>query len=400
MKLGCVASLVALCAVGLACVSAQASDPSIDKDIVYLTSHERGGRGPESRGRVEAQRYIRRAFEAAGLEPLFANSYGQSFEGEGTVWVNVGAFLPGTSPEYILVGAHYDHLATEEGIAGPVVYPGADDNASGVAALLSLARSLSKDAPGRGVAFVAFDGEEQGLLGSKYYAEHPPRDAASLVAMINFDSIGRLREDRLVVFGSGTARVFDAMLSGLNRAHGFHLALNTEGVGAGDHETFFRRGVPVLHLFTDAHLDYHRPSDTADKLNLGGIARIAALATDLVAYVRDPAVALEFIPAGADKLEPEDQPRERRRVRLGTIPDFARENGGVLISGLVPQSPAARAGLAVGDVIVRIDDTPVDNLHDYQGVLASHEPGDTITITVLRGEETLTMTATLEERGG
>jgi hypothetical protein len=299
---------------------------------------------------------------------------------------------------HIIVGAHYDHLGLGEDPADPAVYNGADDNASGVAALLELARSFTEGGPlARTVVFAAFSGEEEGLLGSRAYVDRPALPLAGARAMLNLDSIGRLKADRLVVFGSGTAGVFEPMLDGINRIFGFRLAKNREGVGAGDHQSFFERGVPVLHLFTDAHLDYHRPTDDVEKVEFDGLVRVTEFAAEIVSYLSDERVVPEFIPAGAEKIHAPAQ-EGRRRVSLGTIPDFAQESGGYLVSGIVPGSPAEAAGIRPGDVIVAIDGTPIDNLYDYTAVLKSHEPGDRLRVEIVRDGERHTFDVTLVSR--
>jgi hypothetical protein len=368
--------------------------------VTYLADDAREGRGPGTAGLDAAAAYISEAFAALRrVEPRFECPEGQAFsDSAGNALRNVIGILRGDpGATHIIIGAHYDHLGAG-GDTAKAVYNGADDNASGVAALLELARSFAEgDPPPRTIVFAAFSGEEEGLLGSRAYIDRPSLPLADARAMLNLDSIGRLREDRLVVFGCGTAGVFEPMLDGINRIFGFRLAKNREGVGAGDHQSFFERGVPVLHLFTDAHLDYHQPTDDADKVEFDGLARVTEFAAEIASYLSDESVVPEFIPAGAEKIHAPAQ-GGRRRVSLGTIPDFAQESGGYLVSGIVPGSPAESAGLRPGDVIVAIDGSPIDNLYDYTAVLKSHEPGDRLRVEIVRDGKRQAFDVTLASR--
>ncbi len=404
--------LVALtAATALGATDLTASADPIDADalgrhVVHLSSSELEGRGLGTAALDAAAAYVETALREAGVAPVPGHDYRLSVPNAGDPAhpaMNVVAMVPGSASGHVLVGAHYDHLGVEEVDGERRVFPGADDNASGVAALLEIARVIAarEGAPGRSIVFAAFTGEESGLLGSTAYVESPPVPLDACVAMINLDTIGRLRDDRLVVFGTGTGDLFGDMLTGINFAFRFDLATATEGLNAGDHIPFFKAGIPTLHLFTDGHADYHRVTDTAEKVNVPGLARVAEFTIEILDYLADPSVTPRFVPAGAEKIAARDEkPRGRRRVSLGTIPDFSRESGGILVTGVLPGSAAADAGLAVGDVIVQLDDVAIDNLYDYQAALESHEPGDEVTITFLRDEERRMCRATLRKRGG
>lgn len=235
--------------------------------------------------------------------------------------------MPGTDPElqneYVVVGAHYDHLgdghANSLGTPGEI-HNGADDNASGTAALLDIARRFAAAPAKRTVVLVAFSGEEFGLLGSAAYVRSAPVSMERTVAMVNLDMVGRLRNDRLLVFGSETATEFPAMLDSLNGTHRFDLHYSGDGFGRSDQQSFYLARKPVLHMFTDLHEDYHRPSDDWDKINLPGLVRVAAYTTDVVRAIADRRTPLTFVMGRHLRTAA----RLRRRCRPGMAPIWGR----------------------------------------------------------------------------
>lgn len=319
---------------------------------------------------------------------------------------NVVGLVPGRDPALagraIVLGAHYDHLGMggEESLAPGVtaVHNGADDNASGVAAIIAAGARLAADPPRRSVVIVAFAGEEEGLLGAAAYADAPAVPLDRTDALVNLDMVGRLRDDRLVVGGVGTAAEWPEIVPPLVLRAGLRIEPVEGGIGRSDHTVFFLRGVPVLFLFTGVHDDYHRPTDDPDTLNWDGLARIAFLTLDIVRAVdrRDAALAFRNVagerPGGEGVRDP-DMPY------LGTVPDYAREVEGVLLSGVRPGSPAERAGLAAGDTIVRLAGREVRSLHDLANVLRTLRAGDEVEIAVLRGDTIRTITVRLGRRG-
>ena len=304
---------------------------------------------------------------------------------------NVVGRLPGRDTTRVLVlGAHYDHL----GYGGEhslrpdehAVHPGADDNASGTAALLGVARLLTARArqgwrPEHDLLFAAFTGEEMGVVGSSHFVDRPPRPLESVETMLNMDMVGRLRDDKLMVMGVGTAAEFPALLENANRSAGFQLTTSSDGYGPSDHSSFYKRQVPVLMLFTGAHADYHRPSDTWDKIDETGLWRVtrfaAALAESLDARPRP-----HYRKARADSTPGRVGGGGGYGAYLGTIPDFSQTEGGVLLSGVRQGSPAEQAGLGQGDVIVKFDDVRIDNLYDYAYALRSRKPGQSVRLAV------------------
>ena len=317
---------------------------------------------------------------------------------------NIVGILPGTgkaadgSPldrNLVILGAHYDHLGYgDSNSLAPgetAVHHGADDNASGTAMLLEVARRLRAAGPlPRTVLFVAFAGEERGLLGSGHYTANPLLPLSRTAAMVNLDMVGRLVDDKLIIHGTGTGTGFDPLVDRLAEAAGFTLAKEPGGFGPSDHSSFYARKIPVLHVFTGSHADYHRPSDTAEKINYEGMVRISRF---IAAIIRDLAKAPEppgyvevaskkFLGGGGD------------RPYFGSIPDFAKPGGGYAITGVSKGSPAAQGGLQGGDVIIRLGDSAITGLEDFDSALRKHKAGEAVPVVVTRDgmEKTLTVT--------
>ena len=384
-------------------------------DVEFLADDRQEGRGVGTAGLERAGAYIRDAFKHAGLQVSFQNFAIPADAPAvlhtglgGTPTRNVVAVIPGTAAtrgEIVVVGAHYDHLgmggfgALDPDSTGRV-HNGADDNASGTAALLEIGRILAHRRPARTVVLVAFSGEELGTLGSSYFVGHAtPEPIDSLYTMLNLDMVGRLRNARLLALGAATAREFPALLDSLNTPPRFDLRASGDGWGPSDHEVFFATRHPVLHFFTDLHEDYHRSTDDWPKLNVNGIAQVAQFVADLALVLADRSGPLTFV----------DAPRPQATAGgsgygayLGTIPDMSGgvPNGqGVKITGVRAGSPAAQAGLAAGDVITTIGGKHIGNLYDMTDALRSHQPGDTVVIVSTRDGVERRATTVLGKRG-
>lgn len=319
---------------------------------------------------------------------------------------NIIGVVEGTDPklkhEYIVIGAHMDHLGL--GLQGgsmytgklPAIHYGADDNASGTAGLLELARYFAANPQKRSLIFMAFSGEELGLLGSAYYTNHPIIPLERTVAMLNMDMIGRLREDHLSIGGVDTSPTWRPLLEELNREAGFNLALDGGGFGASDHSSFFAKKIPVLFFFTGMHREYHTPADKPETINAPGAARVARLVANVTEYIAN-------LPERISYSEPRSQPRQSRpergiRVYVGTVPDYSEEVKGMRLTGVREGSPAAKAGLRAGDVIVRFGEAKVESIYDYMDALNRYKPGDTVTVVVLRNGKEVELKLTLEAR--
>jgi aminopeptidase YwaD len=307
---------------------------------------------------------------------------------------NVAALLPGSSeamnPQTIVVGAHYDHLGWgQEGSlyrgAEPMIHNGADDNASGTAGMLELAEYFAAQRPSRSMLFLAFSGEEMGLLGSAHWVSTPTVPLENIIAMVNLDMIGRLPDStrRLHVQGTGTSPVWNDLVTSINDGFGFDLARIEDGQGSSDHSSFYGKNIPVLFFFTGLHSDYHRPSDDADKLNYSGLEEVTRFTAEVVRAIDRTRDA----PAFTRVERKETQQNMRFSVYVGTIPDYAHTGEGFRVSGASPGSPAEKAGMKEGDIIVKFGQTSVGNIYDYMAALGRHKAGDAVTVIVRRGAE-------------
>jgi len=320
---------------------------------------------------------------------------------------NVVGLLEGTDPslnnQMIVIGAHYDHLGMGGEGSGSLkpdttaIHHGADDNASGTSGLLELAQAFAgtKGALKRSFLFIAFTGEELGLLGSGHYVNHPLLPLDRAVAMINMDMIGRLNNKSLIVYGVGTSPGFEELAKKHNKDSAFVLKLNKDGYGPSDHASFYGKQIPVFQFFTDIHSDYHKPSDTYDKLNYPGeeqiVRYIAGIAEELSQSTDRP----QYVAVEAPR-----QPGAGRstRVYMGTIPDFGEQVQGMKISGVREGSPAAKAGMVGGDIIVKFGKVDIKNLYDFTYALGEYKAGDEVDVVVKRGTETKTLRVKLEKR--
>ena len=321
---------------------------------------------------------------------------------------NVVGILPGTDPslgaEAVVVGAHYDHLGRGSPFSlaperGDAIHPGADDNASGTAALLGLVEALSHGTPPRrSIVFIAFGAEELGLLGSGHYVRHPAVPLERTIAMVNLDSVGRLRDGQLHVMGVDTGQGLRALVEQAAQGLPAKAALRGDGVGPSDHTAFLNRERPVVFFFTGPHADYHRPSDTWDKIDADGLRTVTTVAYRVIRALadRDQRPAFVRVPGGP--------PRAGTGTTgygpyFGAVPDFGESpHPGVRLGGVRPGSPADRAGLQTGDVIVRFAGVSVRTLDDLVFALRSRRAGEAVEVTYVRDGAERTAQATLEER--
>ena len=322
---------------------------------------------------------------------------------------NVLAYMPGKTDEYVVLGAHYDHLGrgTFDSLAPSQIgqiHPGADDNASGTAGLLELARVLSplKGQLDRGILFASFAGEELGLLGSAAWVKDPTKPLDKAVAMLNMDMIGRIRDNKVYVGGVGTGSDFQKILEQARGDSPLKFEISPGGYSSSDHTSFVMKRIPVLFFFSGLHSDYHKPSDTWDKINSGSAAM-------LVNIVARAAVELASEPGKPTFVEViENNPHAGLPVSgsggggygpyFGSIPDFGQTENGVRFSDVKPGSPAAKAGLRAGDVLIQFASKPVKNLYDFTDALRSSKVGDVVPVTVLRDGKELKVEVKLEQR--
>jgi len=319
---------------------------------------------------------------------------------------NVLAYLPGKTDEYVIVGAHYDHLGrgTFDSLAPSQIgqiHPGADDNASGTAGVLELARILSplKGQLQRGILFMSFAGEELGLLGSAAWVKDPTKPLDKAVAMLNMDMIGRIKDNKVYIGGVGTGSSLQKLLE---QAHGdspLKFELSQSGYTSSDHTSFVTKRIPVLFFFSGLHSDYHKPSDTWDKISPDPATQllniVARLTVELASDSERPAfiTVVENNPhsgvsGGGGGYGP----------YFGSIPDFGQTENGVKFSDVKPGSPAAKAGLKAGDVLIQFGDKPIKNLYDFTDALRRSKVGDVVPVTVLREGKELKVDVKLEQR--
>jgi Tol biopolymer transport system component len=319
---------------------------------------------------------------------------------------NIAGTIPGKGPhanEIVVVGAHYDHLGYGgEGSMKPnvkAIHPGADDNASGTASVLAIAEDLKKrGGEGRTVVFTLFSGEERGLAGSGYFVQHPPFAIDRVVAMVNLDMVGALRDEKVTVFGTDSAPEWKSIVDAANKPVKLVLTETGDGYGPSDQTSFYAVRIPVIHLFTGAHERYHSPEDVADAINFAGAARVASLTANIVASLQHGETPHYARAASAPAMEGDSR---GYGAYLGTVPDYSAMDattGGVLLSDVRPGSPAERAGVRGGDRVVEIGGTRIENLYDMTYALQDHKPGDTVDIIVVRKAERVTLRATLGSR--
>jgi hypothetical protein len=321
---------------------------------------------------------------------------------------NVVGVLEGSgalADETVVVGAHYDHL----GYGGPgslagrnvkAIHHGADDNGSGTTALLELARRFGRmpNREGRRLVFMAFSGEESGLLGSEHYCKNPLFPLQKTVTMVNLDMVGRLRpakdseQDKLIVYGTGSAKTFDVLIEELNRGFKFKLQKVPSGFGPSDHASFYAKSIPVFFFFTGDHPDYHRPSDTADKINVHGMRRVTDLVENLVSYLAAVPERPQYVKVtGSSGATPGFE-----GPRLGIRPSYDDDKEGVLLEGVAEGGAAEKAGLKAGDRITEMAGKPVKNLEAYMALLKGQKKGDSLEVGVLRDGKPIKMTVKLQ----
>lgn len=385
------------------------------------------GAGPEgSEGRQFPVIAVRRSV----LNPIIENAFGRSLaaieqeidkdlkpqskqlagwmvKGEVTVQRqevevrNVIGVLEGEGPhadETIIIGAHYDHLglggANSAAPGVKEIHNGADDNGSGTTVLLEVARQLvAQGKPPRRIVFIAFTGEERGLVGSARYVREPLVPIDKTVAMLNLDMVGRLADEKLIVHGTGTAKEFDALVDRFGKEHGFQITKKPGGFGPSDHASFYGAKVPVLFYFTGTHTDYHRPSDDFDKLNIAGMRRVANLVAQTAEVLAKADTRPEYQEVAGDT---ERMGGGGDRPYFGSIPDFAQSEPGYAISGATKGSPADRGGLRAGDNIIQFGDSKVGNLEDFDSALRKYKAGDKVPVVVKRKGQEVKLEVTLD----
>ena len=374
----------------------------IKEDVAFLASDALEGRQTGTEGEKKAAKYISERFAELNLLEKGTSKYLQPFtfkpktnphdevkfdvNGDGTITGNnVIGFVDNKAENTIIIGAHYDHL----GFGGEgslyrdsikAIHNGADDNASGIAILLNLAARLKDKNTNNNYLFMAFSGEEMGLLGSNYFVKNPTIDTKKVSYMINMDMVGRMKKDStLAVYGTGTSPIFKQVLKSHN--DNFKLVQQESGVGPSDHTSFYLADMPVLHFFTGQHEDYHKPGDDSEKLNYDGMYLISDYIFNIISDLDDNG-KLAF-----RKTKNESDSTPRFKVGLGVIPDYLFDGVGMRIDGISEDKPAQKAGLQKGDIVVQLGDSTVTNMMSYMRALSVFDKGNKTKVVIKRGEE-------------
>jgi len=376
--------------------------------IRFLSDDELKGRALGTEGLHEAAEYIAKEFREAGLEPAGDEdgSYFQTWEEEDTntgghnkvKMENVMGIIPGKKSEWsnqsVIVGAHYDHLGVVKG----QIFHGAGDNASGISVLVELARVLGKNfSPDRNLVFVAFTGEEEGKKGSEHYANNQKRyPVKHSFGMLNLDTVGRLGKNNLLVLGAGSAKEWVHIFKGAAHVTGVEIETVSEELDSSDQKSFQKAGVPAVQLFTGPHPDYHRPTDTFDKIDPEGLVKVASVTKEVIEYLSSIAEPLKATISAEGKAG--SRPERERKVSLGIIPDFVFNGTGCRLAGVIADSPAEQAGLREGDIVIRINSADINKLKDLSDILKSLSPGDRVSIIFMRGKKEMTAEVNLTAR--
>ena len=375
---------------------------NIKDDVSFLADDSLEGRQTGTDGEKKAANYIAKRFKDLGLTAKGTKNFHQEFSfipktdphaevtftknEDGTITGrNVIGYINNDAKNTIIIGAHYDHL----GYGGDgslfrdsikAIHNGADDNASGTAIMIDLARKLNNTNTNNNYLFIAFSGEEMGLLGSNYFVKNPTINTKAVSYMINMDMVGRLKKDNaLAVYGTGTSPMFKQVLKAHNNK--FKLIENESGVGPSDHTSFYLADIPVLHFFTGQHEDYHKPGDDADKLNYQGMETISEYIFDIISDLDDNG-KLAF-----RKTKNESESTPRFKVGLGVIPDYLFDGKGMRIDGVSEGRPAENGGLLKGDIVIQLGDSIVTDMMSYMRALSVFDNGDKTTVMVKRGNK-------------
>ena len=389
------------------------SEDRMMKSIKYLASEELKGRGLGTPEIDQAANYIAEEFKEAGLQPLgdsYFQKFSHHFDTQGLLDLqNVVGIIPGTDPklknETVVLSAHYDHLGmgwpdVRKGNEGLIHY-GADDNASGVATIIELARSMAKSVrPKRTIVFLACTAEEAGLVGSAYYVEHS-KDyfSGNIFANVNIDTDGSLFDTKLLVLNGNTAKEWKFIFMGTDYTTGVKSDVITQELDASDQVSFIKNQIPAVQLFTGPTANYHRPSDTYEKIDGPGLVKVATVAKEVITYLADREDAMPFTGKNTSPANSTPQKSKKdRRVSTGSMPDFSYRGEGVKISSVMEGSAGSKAGLLAKDIIIQIDDTKVKDLKEYSDLLKNYQPNEAVKMTVLRDGKEMVISLVFSER--
>ncbi len=391
---------------------AQSDAKRIQKDIEFLSHDRLQGRYPGTKQELIAAKYIIQSFKKSGLTPKGSDGYLQAFPlksstnphatdsemtSVGTAH-NVIGYLDNEAKYTIVIGAHYDHLGL--GLAGNSLDPnpknkihnGADDNASGTAGVMELARQFAQNNYKEAVnfLFICFSAEEEGLLGSKYFTNHPTINLNTITCMLNMDMIGRLNDStkKIVLSGVGTSPMFPNILA--NVIANVSYKADSAGMGPSDHASFYLKNIPVLHFYTGTHYDYHKPSDDANKINSNGEVEVINFVAGIAKQIAKYPEKLTFRQTKNNT----STGNSTFKVTLGVIPDYAFDGDGLRLDGVSDGKAAAKAGLKTGDVIIQMGELQIHNIQDYMKGLSLFSKGQSVDVKIKRAKEELKINVT------
>lgn len=382
--------------IAISCNTEYKPENKIKEDVAFLADDKLEGRQTGTPGEIKAAEYIQNRFKNLGLTAKGTNGFYQDFtfkpktnpheevqfteNADGTITGrNVIGFLNNKAENTVIIGAHFDHL----GYGGDgslhrgkkAIHNGADDNASGVSVMLNLISKLKGKNTNNNYLFMAFSGEEMGLLGSNYFVKNPTIDTKAVSYMINMDMVGRLKDSALAVYGTGTSPIFKQTLKSHN--NNFKLIQKESGVGPSDHTSFYLADIPVLHFFTGQHSDYHKPSDDVESLNYDGMQTISNYLFNIISDLNDNG-KLAFRKTKSEKAQ------VRFKVGLGVIPDYMFDGKGMRVDGISEDKPAQKAGLQKGDIVIELGNKKVIDMMSYMKALSVFKKGDKTTVIVDR----------------
>lgn len=398
--------------VALATLKPVFSEKRMMESVKYLASEELKGRGIGTPEIDQAADYISQKFKEAGLLPIGDNyfqKFTHNFMDKGEVSLtNVIGIIPGTDPklreEPVVVSAHYDHLGlgwpdVHKGDEGKIHY-GADDNASGVATIIELAKTMAKTVkPKRTIIFLACTAEESGLIGSRYFVEHSKEYfTGEIFANVNIDTDGSLFDNKLLVLNANSAKEWKFIFMGTDYTTGVLSEVIDKDLDASDQVAFIEKGIPAVQLFTGGTANYHRPTDTFEKIDGKGLVKVATVAKEVLVYLADREDPMNYTGTAPSTKKAVVTKKVDRRVSTGTIPDFAFKGEGIKVGSVIPGSAGEAAGLKADDIIIEFDTTKIIDLRQYSDLLKKYQPGDTVTVKVLRGEKEEVLSMKLGER--
>ncbi len=379
------------------------NEGTLQDHVTWLAADERKGRLAGSIQESESANYISEYFSQFGLIPagdegtflqqfILEGPMPQMLNKENHISRNVVGLIEGTEnpDQYIIVGAHYDSQGMGGAISmgsstGESIHNGADDNASGTAGLLYLADYFSTQQPNKSMLFVAFSGEEMGLLGSRFFVEQMIVDTENILGMINLDMIGRLSNNELTIFGTGTSDLWEDMINNVE-VDSLTISTTPSGSGASDHRSFYEINIPVLHYFTGTHDDYHRASDISEKINYSGMQKVLDHVKHLIKQL-DQKDASEMM--FSESTDPRGSGFDFEGVTMGIMPDYSYSGVGFRVDGVRSGEPADQAGMQKGDIIIEMGESEISDIYDYMEILGEFEKGDQVNITIRRNEEKL-----------